>query len=177
MKAYFTFAFWIMLLTFSGLNAQNHKFGKKYLTRAFEKNSPISKNGFLTQVLDSSVVISYKTGNSVVFTSHQEIPVQDIDYLRFNKDGGVGGPILLGALAGLGAGFIIGYSMGEDKNCSLICYSAGTKGGLIGIPMALGGGIIGGFIGVSSIKKIIINKNQKSYEDQKGMIRIYQRRY
>lgn len=120
--------------------------------------------GQLLQLKDSSIVIQYWQEEKVL-----EIPVSEIDKLKFRKKGAIGIGAGIGAGAGILAGIISGVASGDDEpsetwfDFSSTAEEKATGGAItLGILGAATGSVIG-----SIKKKFSINGTQEIYTKMK----------
>lgn len=106
-----------------------------------------------------------------------EIPVTDIDRLRFKEKGSVRRGLLYGALIGFGAGFVFGVATAGSSSCtpgSAFCVQVSPLAvGLFSGLLACGAGmVIGGAVG-SFRTGVPINGRQDEYERQRQLLEQY----
>ncbi|MEZ4942861.1 MAG: hypothetical protein R3D58_18465 [Saprospiraceae bacterium] len=137
-----------------------------------------SLNGYLGALNEQSITLLQTGANRS--KPALEIPVADIDQLKFRDEKSVGRGLLYGAGIGFGLGFIVGLASGGTSPCTAgpgLCIhippaAAGLFAGLIAI---LPGTVIGGTIGSLRVK-IPIKGRQTVYERQKDKLEQYRRR-
>lgn len=142
-------------------------------------NKQLALNGLL-QLDPSSILVS-----SSKFASPLEIPIENIESLRFRKKGATGKGILIGAAAGFLTGMIAQRSYSPDPPkanyttfveafTASLGHNFGTAIGKVMITglFTTSGAVIGGIIGGSK-KKIRISGRKKSYRQQKKLLEKY----
>ena len=128
-----------------------------------------SVRGYLVTIEDSSLYISQNkmplSFANVNLAYSEKFDYRSIQKIRISRPKVLGRSILIGAVAGIIAGAIIGYASGDDSGWFAL--TAGDKaifGGLIGGGT---GTLIGASIGKESEKKFLINGDWKSLEEMK----------
>jgi len=143
-------------------------------------STPFKTKGVLYEVGDSSIIISsalvmkdYSAGSFQMAGFH----INNIESIRIRRKNNIGKGILIGAMAGMAAGGLIGLISGDDPPCpqgSFVCFrfTAGEKALIAGIPLAACGVGVGAAIG--SIKvRIPINGNIDNYNKSKSRLKEY----
>ena len=138
-----------------------------FKTTVYNMDEKMIGNGYLVQVNDSNVVLSYSPypfsfsfGNQVPLN---QINYNEIEYIQYKRKGSVGRGIVAGILGGAALGAIVGLASGDDKVeegvwlSGLFAMSAGEKAASYGVVFGLLGGITGAIIGAVASKKFIIN--------------------
>lgn len=93
----------------------------------------VETQGLFYTTTDSSIVIL----GGVAFADTTEIPIADIYKLEIRKQNSVKRNTLIGAVAGFGVGFLIGWKDYDSSGVSVVDQTG----------HGLGAGLIGGFIG------------------------------
>lgn len=150
-------------------NAQNQK-GRTYKIWVELSQKGQKQKGQLLQLKDSSIVIQYWQEEKVI-----EIPVNEINKLKFRKKGAVGMGAGIGAGAGILAGLIAGIADGDDPPSeSWIDFSSTAEEKAAGGAITLGilGAATGSVIG-SIKKKFTISGTQENYAKIKPELNKY----
>lgn len=142
------------------------------------------QKGFLTEIRDSSLVMSLKPfplgtkniGENV--TAAYSTP--DLSYIKIQRKGSVGRGILIGTIGGALIGVASGLISGDDKLyttqedpwgvANAFRLTAGEKALGLGILGTFGGGITGGIIGALAHKKFIIAGKKENFDTMKTSV-------
>jgi hypothetical protein len=134
------------------------------------------KKGYLTDLDNNSLyyisVRDFKEWRKGIIHNEIEIPVNNIDYLKFRKKNKILKSTILGAvIGGFGTGISFVIINELDKPCSgWLCFSNSevyTLGFVLGV---IPGAIVGAIIGQSKTK-IYIGGNQTNYTRQKEKLK------
>lgn len=152
-------SFLVFIASLYFVNAQNKK-GRTYKIWVELSQKGQKHKGQLLKLKDSSIVIQYWQEEKVL-----EIPVTEIDKLKFRKKGAIGIGAGIGAGAGILAGIISGIASGDDPpsdtwfDFSSTAEEKATGGAItLGVLGAATGSVIG-----SLKKKFTINGTQENY--------------
>lgn len=145
----------------------------------FQDDKPTAK-GHLCELEDSTVTMSKMPVCSTARL--QEIPIANIESLRFREKGGVKDGVVFGATAGFAVGFLVGFIVGNGQqseqsgpirvNVPAAPVVAGFAFGLIG---TTSGAVLGVLVGSAKVK-ISLDGSQEKYEKQKEVLKIYRLR-
>jgi hypothetical protein len=119
----------------------------------------IKYKGRLIKLKDSSIVISFLEDKIL------EIPVKEIDKLKFRRKGAIGKGAGIGAATGVIVGIISGLADGDDPPPEFFfefSYTAEEKAGGAAVSLGILGAATGSVIG-SLKKKFKINGLQENY--------------
>jgi hypothetical protein len=138
--------------------------GKTFTVHVFTMENLVIK-GILQAAGDNGITVGEQKGRTLNYVSFTPEQIKTL-YLR--KKGNVGLGALIGGVAGIGIGAIIGYSTKEESPCNP-CYFEliGTKkasaavGGTIGL---ISGAGIGMIIGSLTKKQFIIKGKRENYK-------------
>ena len=137
--------------------------GKPYTVHVFTMKNLVWK-GILQSAGENGITLGEQKGRELNYVSFTPEQIKTL-YLR--KKGNVGLGALIGGVAGLGIGAIIGYSTKDESPCNP-CYfdpistkeAGAAVGGTIGLISGAGIGII---IGSLTKKKFIIKGKRENY--------------
>jgi len=131
--------------------------------------------GVLYEVNDSSVLVSnsfLKKDYSIGKYNVTKISFRNIDLVKIRMKNSKVIGASLGAVTGFVAGWLIGLNKGDDPPGWGLTFSARDKAKIYGIPMAIGGTVIGGLVGSIRIK-IPINGNIDKFNRNKSRLKTH----
>lgn len=137
--------------------------GKHYTARIYTLDS-LAKKGILTNVGENGITLADQKGRKWNYTT---LTPEQINFMYVRRKGNVGLGALIGGVAGIAIGAVIGYSTKDESPCQP-CYfdpiptkEAGAfVGGFIG---SIGGVGLGLIIGSQIKKKFIIRGKRENY--------------
>jgi hypothetical protein len=140
-----------------------------YKTWIYLKNRRSALRMDIEQLKDSSILISSFSSPGV--KKYEEVSIERIKAIRWQKKGRPGRSMTIGAGIGFGLGFIVGIAISSDSEPSDYFYIHPVAVGFgLGIAGGLTGVIVGGI--VNSINTSIpIRGSQTKYERQKEKLR------
>jgi len=165
------FVFLMIALVASGLSAQEAPEKTKiYRTWISLSKEPYKIRGVLYQVNDSSILVSnsfkiqdYSLGRYATV----ELNIEHIMKIDLRDKNSVRNGALVGAVAGLAFGGIVGYAEGGSY-----FFSATETALIVGVPFSIVGAGLGAFIGSSKVV-IPINGSLRTFNRNKNKLREY----
>ena len=168
----------LLYLFCANVNAQDSTRRNRNLifnTKVYNMNGELLTDGYLVQVNDTSVIVSFipvpYTVSRVNGRHLSHIRYDDINYLKYKRKGSVGRGILIGTITGLITGAIIGLAQGDEEvvdrrwgwgwgPSTVNVRSAGQNAVVYGLGMGVVGAITGAIIGaISNMAKKTITIN------------------
>lgn len=147
--------------------AQDQDTSKAYGAKVFMMADTSLIEGYLYQLKETSVSISNSSLLASPTMTIREVDVKDIQRMEFQKKGGLGKRMLIGAIAGAAIGGIIGYASG-GSNGQIISFSPGETALMLGIPLGVAGALVYGYAG-AKIRIPIHGSSEIYYKKNKDL--------
>jgi|GEM_PF-3482207 len=172
--------FLLLLVLFQPLisDAQNEPKERPYKLWLRSMDSPVVKIGYLQSLSDSSMTIH--RGWYVKPREQQTFQAEQIQWVKFRKEGKVLRGVGIGAALGLTTGIIWGVALGDDPPCgppplyfcfSLTRFQKGMFISLISVPV---GALVGGLVR-SGKTKFTLDGRRSEYNRQRKLIESFRK--
>jgi hypothetical protein len=166
MKALYLVSMFI-LISATNSNAQSDLPPKK--NRAKVVTSQGTFIGAITQVQDSSIVMMTKKDG---ISESLKLNYNEIDIIRIRKKNSIRKGLLIGTLAGAGAGALFAFMEGDDPGVGYDQWEAKDKAVVYAIPGAMIGAVIGPLVGTIKTE-FTINKTFNKFRYASTNLRKY----
>ncbi len=114
-------------------------------------NSNMLKGKLLSVEDDHNLLFQKKSESSKI-----NLRMDEIQFIKFRKNGKIGRGIFTGAMIGIATGALIGYSAGDDEVCESWCFyptfSREEKAIIGGLFLSVPGAIVGGLVSAFKVK-------------------------